>query len=169
MAGQTLFIHRHLQEGSPSAPEPASREASSDGLVPSKYMWAQSALPASKRGLHKFEVVISRYMGRKRAGFRGRSHHHGPRKTASASTSDRRCSFDNPLVVAASAWASSPTTACDRASGVQQACCRSGRARHADVLEWLWFLNSRRKPLSDWTRPIHVDLHQTGEVFVLEK
>ncbi|DBA98772.1 TPA: hypothetical protein ACH3X1_014541 [Trebouxia sp. C0004] len=43
------------------------------------------------------------------------------------------------------------------------------RARHADVLEWLWFLNSRRKPLSDWTRPIHVDLHQTGEVFVLEK
>lgn len=24
------------------------------------------------------------------------------------------------------------------------------RARHADVLEWLWFLNSHRKPVSDW-------------------
>ena len=24
------------------------------------------------------------------------------------------------------------------------------RARHADVLEWLWFLNSHRKPISDW-------------------
>ena len=24
------------------------------------------------------------------------------------------------------------------------------RARHADVLEWLWFLNSHRKPVSKW-------------------
>ncbi|KAL0046251.1 hypothetical protein WJX82_007063 [Trebouxia sp. C0006] len=33
-------------------------------------------------------------MGRKRAGSRGRSHHRGPRKTASASTSDD----DGPLI-----------------------------------------------------------------------
>ncbi len=92
-AAQTLCIHRHLpgtsclrqsfrqkqwqtgltfgqtvQEGSPSAPESASREASSDGLVPSKCVWAQTALPVRKRGLHKVEAVIGRYMGRKRAG-----------------------------------------------------------------------------------------------------
>ena len=24
------------------------------------------------------------------------------------------------------------------------------RVRHADVLEWLWFLNSHRKPIFDW-------------------
>lgn len=24
------------------------------------------------------------------------------------------------------------------------------RVRHADVLEWLWFLNSHRKPVFDW-------------------
>lgn len=24
------------------------------------------------------------------------------------------------------------------------------RIRHADVLEWLWFLNSHRKPIFDW-------------------
>ncbi|KAL0019029.1 hypothetical protein WJX77_004005 [Trebouxia sp. C0004] len=183
MAGQTLFIHRHLQEGSPSAPEPASREASSDGLVPSKYMWAQSALPASKRGLHKFEVVISRYMGRKRAGFRGRSHHHGPRKTASASTKHQESS--KPVAgPEGAALALAITAATDiqsaamhdmlvHVSGNIGQCAEDAmllqRARHADVLEWLWFLNSRRKPLSDWTRPIHVDLHQTGEVFVLEK
>ena len=24
------------------------------------------------------------------------------------------------------------------------------RVRHADVLEWLWFLNSHRKPVYEW-------------------
>lgn len=65
MAG--LTFGQTVQEGSLSAPESAWREANSDGVVPSQFIWAY-ALPVRSRGLHKLEVVISRYMGRKRAG-----------------------------------------------------------------------------------------------------